>query len=141
MYLSLRSGVTVLSGVVKAVTSVTPHRKDKNYVHVLISSCARQERFVCSHNHHTLKLRYLLTENMPRGSGNSSSSSSGYNSQGNHYNTPGGTNSSSGSAYHYSNSNGSYYYSNDNGSSYYNSGSGSSQYTAPSGGSQSSDSK
>lgn len=34
---------------------------------------------------------------MPRGSG---SSSSGYNSQGNHYNTPGGSNSSSGSSYH-----------------------------------------
>jgi hypothetical protein len=34
---------------------------------------------------------------MPRGSGNSNS---GYNSQGNHYNTPGGTNSSSGSSYH-----------------------------------------
>ena len=40
----------------------------------------------------------------------------GVNSQGNTYNTPGGTNSSSGSSYHYSNSNGSYYYSNDNGS-------------------------
>eukprot|EP00959_Pyramimonas_sp_CCMP1952_P116623 2437415-Pyramimonas_sp.AAC.1 len=35
--------------------------------------------------------------------------------QGNHYNTPGGTNSSGGSSYHYSNSNGSYYYANDNG--------------------------
>ena len=34
---------------------------------------------------------------------------SGTNSQGNHYNTPGGTNSSGGSSYHYSNSNGSYY--------------------------------
>ena len=32
---------------------------------------------------------------MPRGSGNS-----GYNSQGNHYNTPGGTNSNNGSSYH-----------------------------------------
>jgi len=58
---------------------------------------------------------------------------SGYNSQGNHYNTPGGTNSSSsGSSYHYSNSNGSYYYSNDNGSSYYSAPNGSSTYTAPS---------
>jgi hypothetical protein len=36
-------------------------------------------------------------------------------SQGNHYNTPGGTNSGTGSSYHYSNSNGSYYYKNDNG--------------------------
>eukprot|EP00561_Arcocellulus_cornucervis_P005474 CAMPEP_0185811614 /NCGR_PEP_ID=MMETSP1322-20130828/8327_1 /TAXON_ID=265543 /ORGANISM="Minutocellus polymorphus, Strain RCC2270" /LENGTH=74 /DNA_ID=CAMNT_0028508081 /DNA_START=39 /DNA_END=263 /DNA_ORIENTATION=+ len=62
---------------------------------------------------------------MPKGSGN--------NSQGNHYNTPGGTNSSSGSSYHYSNTNGSYYYSNDNGSTYYNSGQGSSTYTSPSG--------
>ena len=43
----------------------------------------------------------------------------GTNSQGNSYNTPGGTNSSSGSSYHYSNSNGSYYYANDNGSTYY----------------------
>mmetsp|Transcript_1935 Transcript_1935/g.2694 ORF Transcript_1935/g.2694 Transcript_1935/m.2694 type:complete len:95 (-) Transcript_1935:169-453(-) len=58
---------------------------------------------------------------------------SGTNSQGNHYNTPGGTNSSGGSSYHYSNSNGSYYYSNDNGSTYYNSGSGSATYTSPSG--------
>ena len=30
------------------------------------------------------------------------------NSQGNHYSTPGGTNSSSGTSYHYSNTNGSY---------------------------------
>eukprot|EP00542_Grammatophora_oceanica_P013820 CAMPEP_0194028266 /NCGR_PEP_ID=MMETSP0009_2-20130614/2285_1 /TAXON_ID=210454 /ORGANISM="Grammatophora oceanica, Strain CCMP 410" /LENGTH=77 /DNA_ID=CAMNT_0038667605 /DNA_START=43 /DNA_END=276 /DNA_ORIENTATION=+ len=66
---------------------------------------------------------------MPNGSG----SSSGYNSQGNHYNTPGGTNSAGGSSYHYSNSNGSYYYANDNGSTYYSSGSGSSTYTSPSG--------
>ncbi|KAL3802365.1 hypothetical protein HJC23_007190 [Cyclotella cryptica] len=63
--------------------------------------------------------------------------SSGYNSQGNHYNTPGGTNSSSGSSYHYSNSNGSYYYSNDNGSTYYNSGKGSATYTSSSGQSRS----
>jgi hypothetical protein len=34
----------------------------------------------------------LTTQTMPRGSG--------YNSQGNHYNTPGGTNSSSSSSYH-----------------------------------------
>lgn len=63
---------------------------------------------------------------------------SGTNSQGNNYNTPGGTNSSGGSSYHYSNNNGSYYYANDNGSTYYNSGSGSSTYTSPSGQSSSS---
>ncbi len=67
----------------------------------------------------------------------------GVNSQGNSYNTPGGTNSSTGSSYHYSNSNGSYYYQNDNGSTYYNpgsSGAGSISYSAPrsSGGSGSS---
>eukprot|EP00984_Skeletonema_dohrnii_P007550 scaffold2750_cov114-Skeletonema_dohrnii-CCMP3373.AAC.5 len=60
-------------------------------------------------------------------------SGSGTNSQGNRYSTPGGTNSSSGSSYRYSNSNGSYYYSNDNGSKYYNSGNGSATYTSPSG--------
>ena len=58
---------------------------------------------------------------------------SGTNSQGNHYSTPGGTNSNGGSSYHYSNSDGSYYYANDNGSTYHNSGSGSSTYTSPSG--------
>lgn len=59
----------------------------------------------------------------------------GTNSQGNTYNTPGGTNSSGGSSYHYSNANGSYYYANDNGSTYYNpgtSGVGSVKYTPPS---------
>eukprot|EP00602_Paraphysomonas_sp_CaronLab_P005455 CAMPEP_0185021952 /NCGR_PEP_ID=MMETSP1103-20130426/4657_1 /TAXON_ID=36769 /ORGANISM="Paraphysomonas bandaiensis, Strain Caron Lab Isolate" /LENGTH=73 /DNA_ID=CAMNT_0027553777 /DNA_START=156 /DNA_END=377 /DNA_ORIENTATION=- len=64
---------------------------------------------------------------MPRGHGT--------NSQGNTYNTPGGTNSSGGSSYHYSNANGSYYYANDNGSTYYNpgtSGVGSVKYTPPS---------
>lgn len=65
---------------------------------------------------------------MPKESG----STSGTNSQGNHYNTPGGTNSSSGNSYHYSNNDGSYYYQNDNGSTYHNSGNGSSTYTAPS---------
>ena len=35
--------------------------------------------------------------------------------QGNHYSTPGGTNSNQGTSYHYSNSDGSYYYANDNG--------------------------
>jgi hypothetical protein len=65
---------------------------------------------------------------------------SGTNSQGNHYNTPGGTNSSGGSSYHYSNSNGSYYYANDNGSTYYNNGNGSSTYTTPSGNSHTSSS-
>ena len=39
-------------------------------------------------------------------------------SQGNTYDTPGGTNSSDGSSYHYSNNGGSYYYANDNGSTY-----------------------
>ena len=58
----------------------------------------------------------------------------GYNSQGNAYNTPGGSNSNSGSSYHYSNSNGSYYYANDNGSTYYQPPSGGTPvYTPPSG--------
>jgi hypothetical protein len=35
--------------------------------------------------------------------------------QGNHYSTPGGTNGSQGTSYHYSNNDGSYYYKNDNG--------------------------
>eukprot|EP01038_Epipyxis_sp_PR26KG_P010911 gene10911-14649_t len=56
---------------------------------------------------------------------------SGVNSQGNHYNTPGGSNANGSSSYHYSNSNGSYYYSNDNGSRYYNSGTGTAAYTPP----------
>ena len=46
----------------------------------------------------------------------------GTNSQGNSYNTPGGSNSAAGNSYHYSNANGSYYYQNDNGSTYYNPG-------------------
>ena len=37
----------------------------------------------------------------------------GVNSQGNSYNTPGGTNSNQGTSYHYSNTNGSYYYANE----------------------------
>jgi hypothetical protein len=57
--------------------------------------------------------------------------SSGTNSKGNRYKTPGGTNSVAGSSYHYSNSDGSYYYKNDNGSTYHNNGKGSSTYTAP----------
>ncbi len=76
-----------------------------------------------------LRIFTKSTEIMPKGSGT--------NSQGNSYSTPGGTNSSGGSSYHYSNSNGSYYYANDNGSTYYNAGSsgaGSTTYTAPSGG-------
>lgn len=40
---------------------------------------------------------------------------SGYNSQGNHYCTPGGSNSGASDSYHYSNTDGSYYYKNDNG--------------------------
>ncbi|KAG7347471.1 hypothetical protein IV203_016176 [Nitzschia inconspicua] len=59
--------------------------------------------------------------------------STGTNSQGNTWSTPGGTNSNGGTSYHYSNSNGSYYYANDNGSTYYKSSNGSSHYT-PSGG-------
>ena len=53
----------------------------------------------------------------------------GTNTQGNNYSTPGGTNSSGGSSYHYSNSNGSYYYANDNGSTYHHSASGANTYT------------
>mmetsp|Transcript_66544 Transcript_66544/g.159056 ORF Transcript_66544/g.159056 Transcript_66544/m.159056 type:complete len:82 (-) Transcript_66544:178-423(-) len=66
-------------------------------------------------------------------SASQSQSQSGVNSQGNHYTTPGGTNSSGGQSYHYSNQNGSYYYQNDNGSSYYNSGTGYERYTSSSG--------
>ncbi|KAI0923439.1 hypothetical protein AcW1_006403 [Taiwanofungus camphoratus] len=57
--------------------------------------------------------------------------STGTNSQDNHYchrDTPSGS-----SGYHYSNTNGSYYYSNPDGSTYYNSGSGYSQYTSQGG--------
>ena len=57
----------------------------------------------------------------------------GVNSQGNTYNTAGGTNSNVGSSYHYSNNDGSYYYKNDNGSTYYNNGGGYSRYTDASG--------
>jgi hypothetical protein len=88
-----------------------------------------QQSCILTHNFYSCRI--LLT--MPR--------SSGTNSQGNYYSTPGGTNSSSGSTYHYSNSNGSYYYRNDNGSTYYNSGTGSSTYTSPSGTSYSSGSR
>ena len=62
-------------------------------------------------------------------------SKSGTNSKGNDYNTAGGSNSNTGTSYHYSNSNGSYYYKNDNGSSYYNpgsSGKGNTTYTSSS---------
>ena len=55
----------------------------------------------------------------------------GVNSQGNSYNTPGGTNSNQGTSYHYSNTNGSYYYANDNGSTYYSDPSGQGHYTPP----------
>jgi len=51
--------------------------------------------------------------------------------QGNHYNTPGGNNSNSGSSYHYSNQDRSYYYKNDNGSTYYSSPGGHGTYTPP----------
>ena len=53
------------------------------------------------------------------------------NEQGNRYNTPGGTNTNQGNAYHYSNSNGSYYYKNDNGSTYYSDPSGKGTYSPP----------
>ena len=56
----------------------------------------------------------------------------GHNSQGNKYTTPGGTNSTPSTAYHYSNNDGSYYYKNDNGSTYHQpSSSGTPSYTAP----------
>ena len=55
----------------------------------------------------------------------------GYNSQGNKYTTPGGTNSTPSTAYHYSNNDGSYYYKNDNGSTYHQPSSGTPSYTAP----------
>ena len=57
--------------------------------------------------------------------------SHGTNSQGNTYNTPGGTNSKPSTSYHYSNTNGGYYYSNDNGSTYTAAPSGQSTYTPP----------
>ena len=57
------------------------------------------------------------------------SSKSGYNSSGNKYSTPGGTNSSKGESYHYSNKDGSYYYQNDSGSKYYAAPSGVGYYT------------
>ncbi|KFY62866.1 hypothetical protein V497_02197 [Pseudogymnoascus sp. VKM F-4516 (FW-969)] len=56
--------------------------------------------------------------------------SSGTNSQGNHYDT---RTQPAGSAYHYSNSNGSYYYANGDQSTYYNDGQGGASYTAPDG--------
>ena len=54
---------------------------------------------------------------------------SGTNSQGNRYNTAGGTNSNEGTSYHYSNKDGSYYYKNDNGSTYRDDGKGNTTYT------------
>lgn len=76
-------------------------------------------------------------------SGNSNSgkgyttTSSGTNSQGNHYcSRDYGSGAANSNSYHYSNSNGSYYYSNPNGSTYYNSGpsgGGNSTYTPPGG--------
>ena len=53
------------------------------------------------------------------------------NEQGKRYNTPGGTNTNQGNAYHYRNSNGSYYYKNDNGSTYYSDPSGKGTYSPP----------
>ncbi|KAF9078278.1 hypothetical protein BDP27DRAFT_1309344 [Rhodocollybia butyracea] len=57
--------------------------------------------------------------------------SSGINSQGNHYCTRDYGNGYN--AYCYFNHNGSYYYNNPDGSTYYNSGTGYSRYTSPSG--------
>ncbi|KAL8651810.1 MAG: hypothetical protein Q9210_003048 [Variospora velana] len=63
--------------------------------------------------------------------------STGTNSQGNHYcsrdYSSGNSQPANSNSYHYSNSNGSYYYSNPNGSTYYNTGDGGSKYTAPGG--------
>ncbi|KAF7312517.1 hypothetical protein MIND_00265400 [Mycena indigotica] len=56
--------------------------------------------------------------------------SSGTNSNGNHYCH---REYSSGGGYHYSNSDGSYYYNNPNGSTYYDNGKGGSTYTTPGG--------
>ncbi|KAK4615306.1 hypothetical protein CLAFUW4_09881 [Fulvia fulva] len=73
-----------------------------------------------------------------QGSSNNSSSgsqgynvtSSGTNSQGNHYcSRDYGSSASNSNSYHYSNTDGSYYYSNPNGSTYYNNGNGGSNYT------------
>ncbi|KAF7720082.1 Uncharacterized protein PECH_000577 [Penicillium ucsense] len=78
---------------------------------------------------------------MPQGKGYNTTSS-GTNSQGNHYcSRDYGSSASNSNSYHYSNTNGSYYYSNPNGSTYYNNGSGSSTYTAPSGNSSGSGKK
>ncbi|EKM58541.1 uncharacterized protein PHACADRAFT_58748, partial [Phanerochaete carnosa HHB-10118-sp] len=63
------------------------------------------------------------------GSDGYSTTSSGTNSQVNHYCHRDGRSSSSG--YHYSNSDGSYYYNNLNGSMYYDSGNRYLQYTLP----------
>eukprot|EP00956_Cyclotella_meneghiniana_P030435 scaffold76628_cov31-Cyclotella_meneghiniana.AAC.3 len=56
-------------------------------------------------NDHSPHIRTIIPTSHPTPSIIPSSSSvimpnSGYNSQGNHYNTPGGTNSSGGSSYH-----------------------------------------
>lgn len=149
----LKNGANGFAGAGTLVPSVTAGKDLKQ---------TPQEQQLHDIKKNIFRFSHLVSSNMPRGSGNNSSSS-GYNSQGNHYNTPGGTNSSSGSSYHCeltkeahwylfchlsnnannlthfacqslpdSNSNGSYYYANDNGSTYYNSGSGSSTYT-PSG--------
>ena len=55
-------------------------------------------------------------------------SSSKYSKSG-YISTPGGTNSSKGESYHYSNKDGSYYYQNDSGSKYYAAPSGVGYYT------------
>ncbi|CAM9169394.1 unnamed protein product [Heterosigma akashiwo] len=66
-------------------------------------------------------------QNQRRGGGRS-----GYNSQGNHYNSPALQQPGSDS-YHYSNQDGSWYYRNSDGSQYHNNGRGSSTYTTPGG--------
>ncbi|KIO21182.1 hypothetical protein M407DRAFT_245554 [Tulasnella calospora MUT 4182] len=69
------------------------------------------------------------------GSGGYDVTSSGTNSQGNHYcSRDYGESASNSNSYHYSNTDGSYYYSNPNGSTYYDSGSGYANYTNSAGG-------
>ncbi|RMZ66683.1 hypothetical protein GMOD_00002042 [Pyrenophora seminiperda CCB06] len=63
------------------------------------------------------------------GKGGYSVTSSGTNSQGNHYcSRDYGSSASNTNSYHYSNTDGSYYYSNPNGSTYHNNGKGGSTY-------------
>ncbi|KAI4133292.1 MAG: hypothetical protein LQ347_002235 [Umbilicaria vellea] len=88
--------------------------------------------------------RIVSLSKMPNSDKSYNVTSSGTNSQGNHYchrdysssstsASGGGSKSSNNNSYHYSNSNGSYYYSNPNSSTYYNDGNGGAKYTPPSG--------